>query len=321
LPPSNEGVEFVRGDVGDPHTVERALEGVDQVLHLAAAVGVGQSMYEPGMYVRANSHATAVLLQKAVQAKVRRIVTASSMSIYGEGLYQDADGRPVETRREGGRAGAWDPVDAQGRPLRPVPTPETKTPDLSSVYALTKYDQERLTLMMGDAYGIPSLALRFFNTYGPGQALQNPYTGVLAIFGARLRNAQPPLVFEDGRQQRDFVHVDDVARACCLALDSEAANMAVNVGTGDPRSVLDVAAELDKALGTGIQPEVTQKRRAGDIRHCYADTRRARQVLGFEAKTTFRDGVQELARWISGQKPEDRVEHARRELESRGLVR
>jgi dTDP-L-rhamnose 4-epimerase len=205
-------VELVVGDVRDAPTVRRALQGVDAVVHLAAAVGVGQSMYQIAHYTAVNNGGTAVLLEALSRAPVERLVVASSMSLYGEGLYRTADGearvapeRPLEQLR----LGDWDVRGENGESLLPVPTPETKPPSLASVYALSKYDQERLCLLVGTVYGIPTTALRFFNVYGTRQALSNPYTGVLAIFASRLLNGRRPMVFEDGRQRRDFVSVRD----------------------------------------------------------------------------------------------------------------
>ena len=202
-----------------------------------------------------------------------------------------------------------------------MPTPETKQPALASVYALTKFDQERLCLLYGSAYGVPTTALRLFNTYGPRQALSNPYTGVLAIFASRLLNGKPPLVFEDGRQQRDFVSVHDVGRAFRLALESEtAAGQVLNVGSGRSASVLEIAEKLAAVLGVEIAAEVTGKYRAGDIRHCFADVSRAREVLGYEPQVSLEAGLRELADWLAGQPAVDRVEAAAEELSSRGLT-
>ena len=225
-PPADfpKDAELVVGDVRDEAALDRALQDVDKVVHLAAEVGVGQSMYAVERYVSVNDLGTASLFQKLIDKDVRRVVVASSMSIYGEGLYRTRDGRPVEQAVRVPRASAdatWDPLDPDGNPLIPVPTPEWKRPSLASVYALTKYVQEQLTLTLSPAYGIEGVALRLFNVYGPGQALSNPYTGVLAIFASRLLNGQRPMVFEDGRQRRDFVHVDDVARAFVLAKTDE----------------------------------------------------------------------------------------------------
>lgn len=207
----NPEAELIRADVRDKAAVSRALDGVDSVIHLAAEVGVGQSMYEVERYTSTNDVGTAVLFEALIDKPVRRVVTASSMSIYGEGLYRDADGATVEdAARKGLRDGLanWEPVDAQGRPLTPMATPEWKRPSLSSIYALNKYVQERTTHIMAAPYGMEGVCLRLFNVYGPGQALSNPYTGVLAIFASRLLNGQQPMIFEDGEQRRDFVHVD-----------------------------------------------------------------------------------------------------------------
>ncbi len=318
-------VELIRADVRDGDKVANALKGIDSVVHLAAEVGVGQSMYEVERYTSTNDVGTAVLFERLIDQPVRRVVTASSMSIYGEGLYRDADGALVEDAARGSlRDGQtnWEPLDSQGRPLTPVATPEWKRPSLASIYALNKYVQERTTHIMGQPYGMESVCLRLFNVYGPGQALSNPYTGVLAIFASRFLNGQPPLIFEDGEQRRDFVHVKDVARAFCDALVlPEAAGGTFNVGSGQDRSVKEVAAELAKAMGKNdIQAEVVGKARTGDIRHCFCDTSLSRERLGFEAREDFGEGLALLAEWVATQTAEDRVETARKELEARGLV-
>ena len=308
-------------NVRNRDAVARALHGVDAVVHLAAEVGVGQSMYEIERYVGANDLGTAVLLEALSRAPVRRLVVASSMSIYGEGLYRDLNGRPVEhaARDNGPR---WDPIDASGRPLVPVPTPEWKRPSLASVYAITKYVQERLVLTVAPAYGIEATALRLFNVYGPGQALSNPYTGVLAIFAARLLNSARPQVFEDGEQRRDFVHVKDVADGFLLALDHEAAPGGVfNIGSGEPVSINEIARRIAAAMDRAhLVPEILHKARTGDIRHCFADIGLARKKLGYTPRRTMRDTLPELAEWVGRQQAVDHVARARRELESRGLV-
>lgn len=316
--------ELVVGDVTDALAVDHALRGTDMVLHLASAVGVGQSMYDIEPYVRTNELGTAVLLQALSKRPVARLVVASSMSIYGEGLYRSADQSVVaceERAVEQLRRGDWELRDAAGNPLDPVPTPETKQPSLSSIYALNKYAQERMCLITGKAYGIPTVALRFFNAFGPRQALSNPYTGVLAIFAARLLNGRPPLVFEDGRQRRDFVHVHDVARACRMALEAEHAQDVFNVGSGQSRTILSVAEDLAEVMGRrDIAPELTRKYRAGDIRHCFADMGKSRDVLGFEPHVAFRDGLEELAEYLADQIADDQAERATKELQQRGLV-
>jgi dTDP-L-rhamnose 4-epimerase len=312
-------VELVVGDVRDVEAVRRALNDVDSVVHLAARVGVGQSMYELAEYAAANTAGTAVLLEALLERPVRKLLVASSMSIYGEGAYEPAPA--VERTRTQLRRGEWEPRGPNGEELTPVPTPETKEPSLASVYALTKFDQERLGLLYGAAYSVPTVALRFFNVYGPRQALSNPYTGVLAIFAARLLNDRRPLVYEDGGQRRDFVNVADVARACRLALELDGADgRAVNIGSGRSASVLEIADQLTRVLGKEIEPELAGKFRAGDIRHCFADVRLAREALGFEAEVAFEDGMAELAGWLQGQVASDRFEEAAAELTERGLT-
>jgi dTDP-L-rhamnose 4-epimerase len=318
--------ELIEGDVRDRKVLARALAGAEAVFHQAAAVGVGQSMYQIEHYVSANSVGAAVLLEEiaARRDRIRKVVVASSMSLYGEGAYRDAAGRSaaprarsvahLETRR-------WELRDAGGD-LVPVPTPETKPLQPTSVYAVTKRDHEELFLTVGDAYGIPTVALRYFNVYGPRQALSNPYTGVMAIFSARLLNRRPPLVFEDGLQSRDFVHVSDVVRANLLALESgAAAGRVYNVGTGRATTILRVAEELALQLDYPDAPEIPGRFRAGDVRHCFADISRIRAELGYEPRVALEDGMRELLEWLRTQSPEDRVEQAARELAERGLAR
>ncbi len=317
-------VELIRGDVRDAHAVAGALKDIDAVYHFAANVGVGQSMYEVADYTSTNNLGTAVLLEALMAHPIQRLVVASSMSIYGEGLYRGADGA-IRSGSERGldqlRRGDWEVRDETGEPLTPVATTEDKVPALASVYALSKFDQERLCLMIGRAYGIPTVALRFFNVFGTRQALSNPYTGVLAIFASRLLNGNPPLIFEDGLQQRDFVSVYDVAHACRLALDvDEAAGHAINIGSGHAYTVLQVAELLGTVLGTRVEPEVCGKYRVGDIRHCFADVSLARRVLGYEPRVTLEDGLVEVAEWLEGQVADDRVAEARAQLASRGLT-
>lgn len=318
-------VELVVGDVCDRRAVDRAVAGVDAVVHLAAAVGVGQSMYEMARYTATNNLGTAVLLEALNEHPVRRLVVASSMSVYGEGRYISEDERVcdrVRRRRADLEAGRWEPRDPRGKELSPIPTPEDKPGDLASIYALSKYDQERMCLIAGEAYDRPTVALRFFNTYGPRQALGNPYTGVLAIFAARLLNGQRPLVFEDGLQKRDFVSVHDVARACRLALERPGVDGAVlNVGSGEPRSVLEIARMLAEILGRpDLRPEIVGRWRVGDIRHCYADIGRAHRLLGYRPRVSLAQGLAELGAWLADQEAVDRVDQARRELEERGLT-
>jgi dTDP-L-rhamnose 4-epimerase len=320
-----DDVELVVGDIRNKDVVAHCLKGIDSVVHLAAEVGVGQSMYAVERYTSVNETGSAVLFEALIDHPVRRVVTASSMSIYGEGLYRDADGKLVEnaerkTRTTDGQS--WDPCDAQGRPLTPVATPEWKQPSLASIYALGKYVQERQTLIMTGAYGMEGVCLRLFNVYGPGQALSNPYTGVLAIFSSRLSNGQRPLVFEDGEQRRDFVHVGDVARAFAEALEHpDAPGEVFNIGSGVDRSVNDVARSIARALHRNdLEPEIVGKARVGDIRHCFCDGSKAAERLGFRATKDFDEGLAELAEWVASQSADDRAEEARAELEAKGLV-
>lgn len=318
-------IELIEGDVRDGDALAAALARAHSVIHLAAEVGVGQSMYEVERYTSTNDLGTAVLFERLIDRPVRRVVTASSMSIYGEGLYRDGDGNLVEDAQRAilrdGQAN-WEPTDAQGRPLIPAATPETKRPNLSSIYALNKYVQECTTHIMARPYGIESVCLRLFNVYGAGQALSNPYTGVLAIFASRLLNGQVPMIFEDGEQRRDFVHVRDVARAFAAALEHpDAPGQTFNVGSGRDISVRQVAEELAAAMGrNSLEPEILNKARIGDIRHCFCDTAKARAVLGHDAREDFGAGLAELAEWVGSQTADDRVDEARRQLEARGLV-
>ena len=328
MPQLPHDVEFIEGDVGDPDAAERALSGADRVVHLAAAVGVGQSMYEIDRYVRKNTLATATFLERLVNASPlpSRLVVASSMSIYGEGEYRCPDHghvAPGPRPEEQLLARDWECRCPEcGQVLEPAPTKETKPLIPTSVYAVTKRDHEELCLVTGAAYGIPTVALRFFNVYGPGQALSNPYTGVAAIFASRLLNRRAPIIFEDGDQTRDFIHVTDIVEGVVCALESEAAvGTAVNLGTGRPVSVNEIAAVLADGLGVDLEPEVTGRYRSGDIRHCYADPTRATQLLGSSAAVSLEEGMRDLAAWLGEQEAVDRVDSATDELLRRRLAR
>ena len=323
LPPE---VTFIHASVADPGG--RALDGIEHVVHLAAAVGVGQSMYEIARYVDVNTLATAHFLERLISWTPRpaRLVVASSMSIYGEGEYECPDHGAVAPppRSEAQLAERqWECLcPFCSTELRPIPTRETKPLIPTSVYAITKRDHEELCLVAGAAYGIPTVALRFFNIYGPEQALSNPYTGVAAIFSSRLLNDRPPLVFEDGRQSRDFIHVNDIVAAILLALESDAAvGQAINVGTGRPTTIAEMGALLARGLGKELSPMHADKYRAGDIRHCFADPTKARELLGFRASVELEDGIGDLLQWVSTQIAADRVDEATRELAARGLSR
>ena len=321
----NEDAELIRGDVCDAGAVERALEGVDAVYHFAAAVGVGQSMYRVADYVRTNDLGTAVVCEALIRRHVRRVIVASSLSVYGEGLYSDSRGRLVVNASRTLRqlqAGQWDILDDDGVPLEPLETPESKAVSLASVYAASKFNQETVCLLLGRYYGIEAVALRFWNVYGPRQALSNPYTGVLAIFSSRLMNDRPPLINEDGRQQRDLVSVHDAAKACRLALETpEAAGQILNIASGRRITILQLAERLAAAMGKPhIAPEITGQYRVGDIRHCVPDITRARAVLGYEPTCTLESSLEEMAAWLGTQVAHDRVEASRRELTEQGLA-
>lgn len=317
--------ELIKGDVRNHEEVREALEDIDVVYHFAARVGVGQSMYEIHDYVEVNNVGTAILLEEIINRRkpLHRLVVASSMSIYGEGLYQNGSGNIHDARRVLGnlKAGLWE-MKQNGHLLDPCPTPETKKPNLSSVYALSKYDQERLCLLTGQAYNIPVVALRFFNVYGTRQALSNPYTGVLAIFASRLLNEKPPVIFEDGYQQRDFVSVYDVVQACRLAMESDnAIGEVFNVGSGKAYTVRSIAEMIAAALNKKyIAPIINEKYRVGDIRHCFADITKARKMLGYQPAVKLEDGLKELAQWLEDQIAYDFVDQATSELDKRGLT-
>jgi len=317
--------ELIVGDVRDAASVAQALAGVDAVYHLAAAVGVGQSMYEIKEYTSVNSLGTAVLLEQLAVKPVRRLVVASSMSIYGEGLYRTTDGRNAEGRErtlDQLKRRDWEIRSWDGAALQPVATPETKTPALPSVYAINKYDQERLCMTVARAYGMSSVGLRFFNIYGPRQALSNPYTGVLAIFASRYLNGQSPLINEDGLQRRDFVSVRDVVQACRLALEKpQAAGEVINVGSGENHTVSDVATIMATALNCShLESQVTGRYRMGDIRNCFADISAARRLLGYAPQVSLSEGIQELAHWLVGKTAEDHVGQASQGIPKRGLT-
>lgn len=320
----NDDVELVIGDVRDRDAVAQAIKGVDAVYHFASMVGVGQSMYEIANYTAVNTLGTATLLECLSQNPVEKLIVASSMSIYGEGLYKNANGQVAEGQDrtlERLRNGEWELYDSEGNVLEPVPTPETKNPSLASIYALSKYDQERMSLMIGRVYNIPTVAMRFFNVFGTRQALSNPYTGVLAIFASRLANGNRPLIFEDGDQRRDFVSVYDVAEACALALECDAANGEIfNVGSGNAYKVRELAERFAKVVGVDVTPDITKQYRVGDIRHCFADITKAQTVLGYKPEVDLEHGMAELAEWLRGEQAIDRVETAQSELISRGLA-
>ena len=323
----NSAVELVVGDMRDLAAVSRSLRGVDTVVHLAAAVGVGQSMYEIANYMGTNTQGTANLLQAILdtKAEIRKLVVASSMSIYGEGKYlcrSCGEVSPPPRPLEQLKAKQWETCCPNcGRELTPLATDESKPLQCTSIYALSKRDQEEMTLLFGRTYGIPVVALRYFNIYGTRQALSNPYTGVAAIFASRLLNRRAPMIFEDGRQMRDFVSVHDVVQANLLAMErSEADGLALNIGSGSPVSIAQVATELSECLGKKLPSEITGKYRAGDIRHCFADITAARKTLGYQPRQRFAEGISELVAWLRSQTAVDKAADMVRELSAFGLT-
>ncbi len=321
-------VELIVGDVRDPNLLRSTLEGVDVIYHFAATVGVGQSMYEISRYMSVNTQGTAELLQAILDTKMplEKLIVASSMSIYGEGQYVCSDCgkvefpavRPVSQLKEG----QWElHCTVCSGMLVPRPTSEDKPSEINSIYALSKRDQEQMCLIYGKTYGLPVTALRFFNIYGTRQALSNPYTGVAAVFAARLLNGKAPLVFEDGEQMRDFVSIHDIVRANMLAMDRpESDDQVINIGGGVPIKIREVAEILAASMGIAMQPVITHKYRAGDIRHCFADLTKARKLLGYEPQVTHEEGFRELADWLRGQKAEDKAETMLQELSTHGLT-
>ncbi|WP_019995956.1 NAD-dependent epimerase/dehydratase family protein [Aureimonas ureilytica] len=316
----------IRGDLLDDGVFEAALSGVTHLAHLAASVGVGQSMTNIVDYCRNNVMTAAIMLETLSRRPhtVRRIAVASSMSIYGEGAYQGSSGPVAPQLRPHGQLAAhdWELTDESGDRLSPLPTPEDKLLQPASIYAVNKRDHEEMFLSVGRALGIPTVALRLFNAYGSRQALSNPYTGVAAIFISRLLNDQPPLVFEDGDQRRDFVHVHDVARAFATVLDSDKAVWDFyNVGSGQSVTVREIAAVLARLLHKNIGPEVLGQHRVGDIRHCFADISKLERDFGLRPTRGFEEGMGELIEWVaSARKPVDRAASSLGELQGSRLV-
>lgn len=323
----NPNVEFHNGDMRDIEAMRKAVDGIDVIFHLAAVVGVGQSMYEIARYMDVNTQGNANLLQVLLDGKIdlQKLIVASSMSIYGEGQHRcDEHGTvaPAPRPTQQLRNKEWEVACPKcAKPLKPVATSEEKPLQCTSIYALSKKDQEEMTLLFGRTYGLPVVAMRYFNIYGTRQALSNPYTGVAAIFGSKLLNNKSPMIFEDGNQMRDFVSVHDIVQANVLAMErKEADGMALNIGSGHPITIHEVAQVLTDELAKGVGAEITGKYRAGDIRHCYADISLARRVLGYEPRYGFRDGVAELVEWLRSQTAVDRVGKASQQLSIYGLT-
>ncbi|NWJ41647.1 MAG: NAD-dependent epimerase/dehydratase family protein [Geothrix sp.] len=321
--------QVIRGDAGQPEGFAEALGSADALVHLAAETGTAQSMYELARYNAVNSQGTAALLQwlQDHPHRVRKVVLASSRSVYGEGAYRcGACGPVAPDARTADRLDShqWDPVcPACGSELELIPTPETSRPRPSSIYAATKLAQEDLVRIACGAFGIPFSILRFQNVYGPGQSLHNPYTGILSIFSTRIRRGLDLPIFEDGKESRDFIHVEDIAEAIRLCLESEATDgQTMNVGTGIPTSVWDMANQLVRAFGGASKTHLTAQYRLGDIRHCFADISLISRLTGFTPRVSLEEGLAGFARWVDSQPlPEDGLDRANRTLLDKGLMK
>lgn len=324
----NKEAELIVGDVRDREKLKKAINNIDVVFHLAASVGVAQSMYEIAKYTESNTMGGATLLDLIANEKhnIRKVVVASSMSVYGEGAYSCNNCGKVYPKirsLEQFKKNDWEMKCPNCNiDVMPIPTDEDKPLFPTSIYAVSKRDHEEMFLIIGRAYQIPTVALRFFNVYGPRQALSNPYTGVAAIFSSRLMNDKPPIIFEDGNQARDFIHVSDIVQACILAIEkSEGDYQVFNVGTGRKLAVLDVANVLMDKLSFKGEPQIVNRFREGDIRHCYADISLIKKILGYEPKVKFEDGIIDLVNWVKLQKAEDKVNFAIDILDKKGLTK
>jgi len=322
----NKEAEFIRGDVRDYDALKKAIDGTEVVFHKAAAVGVGQSQYKIKHYVDVNIGGTTNLLDIIANEKtnVSKIIVAASMSSYGEGQYECEDCGivipPLRTDEQMTNQD-WElycPLCLEK--VNPMPTSEEKRLQCNSIYAITKKNQEEMVLNIGETYNIPTVALRYFNVYGPRQSLSNPYTGVAAIFITRIKHDNPPVIFEDGLQTRDFVSVHDIARANILAMEAESLSGYYNIGTGQPRTIQAIAEILNSLYGKEISPEITGKFRKGDIRHCIADISKAKSTFSYKPQIEFEDGMRELIEWSATAESVDRVKEAHQELLERGLV-
>ena len=326
---ANPRATYVRGDVRDRSVFEPLVLDADAVVHFAAAVSVGQSMYQIDRYVDVNTRGTALLLDILVNAKhhVEKVLVASSIGVYGEGAYRCVTHGVVAPgiRQESQLAAReWEQRCPEcGATVVSIPTPEDKPLYRDNIYSMTKYHQEEMVLLIGKTYGIPAVAPRFFNVYGPRQSLSNPYAGIAAIWLSRLLNERQPVVFEDGGQLRDFVSIHDVVACLMLMLENSGADfLPVNVGSGDTVTILEIARMLNRLLGAGIEPQVTQTGRRFDIRHNTADISRAKATLGFQPVVSLEQGFSELIEWArtTPDVAEDFFDRALDELSAKGLL-
>ena len=324
----NKGAEFIRGDITNIKDVKKSINDIDAIFHEAAIVGVGQSMYKIQNYTKNNTLGTAILLDYLAnnKHKVKRILVASSMSAYGEGLYKCKTCgmiRPMLRSDQQMSKKNWEIYCPNcSKILTPVGIPETETFKCNSIYAVTKQSQEDMVMIFGKAYGIPTTALRYFNVYGPRQSLSNPYTGVAAIFLSRLKNNNPPIIYEDGLQTRDFISVYDIADANVACLENDKSfGKVFNLGTGKSVSVKTIAKILARLLSKKINPEITQGFRSGDVRHCSANISLIKNMLSWSPKWDFTKGMEDLIKWGEKQNAKDLFNQASRELTSKGLLK
>jgi len=326
---ANPKAKYVKGDVRDRSVFEPLVLASQAVVHFGAAVSIGQSMYQIDRYVDVNTRGTALLLDILVNTKhkVEKVLVASSIGVYGEGAYTcTTHGAVAPTIRAEQQLAArdWEQHCPHcGKHVTSIPTPEDKALYRDNIYSMTKYHQEEMVLLIGKTYGIPSVAPRFFNVYGPRQSLSNPYAGVAAIWLSRLLNGKQPVVFEDGGQLRDFVSIHDVVDCLILMLEKPGADyLPVNVGSGQTVTILEIANILRRLLGSSIEPQITQSGRKFDIRHNTADIARARETLGFAPKVTLDQGFSELIEWAKTT-PDvavDFFDKALQELQDKGLL-
>jgi len=326
----NTKARFVRGSITHKELLRWLLKEADAIIHLAGAVGVGQSMYQIEHYIDTNTRGTATLLDLLVNEdhNMKKLVVASSMSIYGEDAYFcencQTEVYPYQRSIEDLEARRWEYhcPDCHSM-LLPQPIKEDKKLLPTSIYAMSKRHQEEMCLLIGKTYSIPTVALRYFNVYGPRQSLSNPYTGACAIFLSRILNGKQPYIFEDGQQTRDFIYVEDVAKANLTALTNTGADYtAINIGTGKPTTILQLAQQIAKAHNSPLQPHISNQYRKGDIRHAYADTKKAKELLGFEAKVNLQEGIEKLVAWAHANRwlAQDQFDLALKELESKKLA-
>ena len=321
-------VKFIHGTVTSKSDWEEALKDQDAIVHYAAETGTGQSMYEVEKYVDVNINGTALMLNLLVNGSynVKKIVVASSRSIYGEGKYISKElGAVYPTQRESIHMdqGDFEVKYPNSSALTLVGTDEESKIHPSSVYGITKQNQEQMVLTVCPTVGIAGVAFRYQNVYGPGQSLKNPYTGSLSIFSTQIKNGNNINIFEDGLESRDFVYIDDVVDATILGLEKEEANNQVfNVGTGVAKNVLTVANELVKNYGIDVSINVSGNYRLGDIRHNYADLTKINRLLGFSPKVSFEAGLKNFAEWVNTQEvQEDKYQKSIDEMKAKGLYK